>query len=229
MGSRGVSPYGRAVLSPERIVQAAIELLDAKGEDGLTFRALAAKLETGPGAIYWHIKNKDELLVAATDAIVAQTMAGVRVASKPRETIHRIALGMFDAIDAHPWVGTQLARAPWEAAMLRIFEHIGQAVEALGVRGHGQFTIAQTVASYVIGVSIQNAAATQFARLALAPTTTRTDFLAAQVAQWKGLDAKEYPFTRKVAEHLADHDDREEYLAGLDLILGGASKVAGAI
>ena len=36
-------------LSRERIVDAAIELLDAEGESGLTFRALAARLATGPG------------------------------------------------------------------------------------------------------------------------------------------------------------------------------------
>src|SRR3954470_15595882 len=41
-------------LSRERIVGAAIELLDVMGEGGLTFRALAAHLKTGPGAIYWH-------------------------------------------------------------------------------------------------------------------------------------------------------------------------------
>ena len=55
-------------LTRERIVEAAIELLDDEGEDGLTFRALATRLETGAGAIYWHIANKSELLVAASDA-----------------------------------------------------------------------------------------------------------------------------------------------------------------
>ena len=32
---------------------------------------------------------------------------------------------MFDAIDAHPGVGTQLSREPWQAAILQILERIG--------------------------------------------------------------------------------------------------------
>jgi AcrR family transcriptional regulator len=35
-------------LSKERIVEAAIEILDADGESALTFRALATRLATGP-------------------------------------------------------------------------------------------------------------------------------------------------------------------------------------
>ncbi len=109
-------------LSKERIVEAAVEILDAAGEGGLTFRALAARLATGSGAIYWHVTNKDELLAAATDGVIAQVMAGVAGGGEPREAVRAIALGMFDAIDAHPWVGTQLSREPWQPAVLRVLE-----------------------------------------------------------------------------------------------------------
>ena len=36
-----------------------------------------------------------------------------------------------------------------------------------------------------------------------------------------GLDPDDYPFTRAVAAQLRDHDDREQFLAGIDLILAG--------
>src|SRR6185312_7734253 len=90
-------------LSRERIVDAAIALLDDEGEDGLTFRALATRLSTGPGAIYWHIANKSELLLAASDAVVARALGEVPASATPREAIHGIAAGVFDAIDDHPW------------------------------------------------------------------------------------------------------------------------------
>src|SRR4051794_7434739 len=61
-------------LSRERIVEVAVELLDATGEGGLTFRALTERLTTGPGAIYWHVANKDELLGAATEAVIAAAL-----------------------------------------------------------------------------------------------------------------------------------------------------------
>src|ERR1700759_2308216 len=101
-----------ASLSRDRIIEASIELLDASGERGLTFRALSERLATGAGAIYWHIANKSDLLTAACDAIVARTMEAHVVAATPEATIRSLALGMFDAIDAHPWVGSALTHAP---------------------------------------------------------------------------------------------------------------------
>ncbi len=91
-------------------MEAAIEILDAEGESGLTFRALAAHLATGAGAIYWHVANKSELLATAADDVIARVMTDVEEGTEPREAIRSITSGVFDAIDAHPWVGTQLSR-----------------------------------------------------------------------------------------------------------------------
>lgn len=210
-------------LSRERIVDAAVELLDDEGEEGLTFRALATRLATGPGAIYWHIENKTELLVAATDAVVARVLGEVRASTKPRDAIHALALGVFEAVDAHPWLGRQLSRAPWENPTLQIFERIGRQVQALGVRRGAQFTSASALLSYILAVSIQNAANGQFARRKLDPSVTRAAFLASVSAKWKALDAKDFAFTRNVASQLAEHDDHAEFLAGVDLILSGVA------
>jgi AcrR family transcriptional regulator len=206
-------------LSRERIVDAAIELLDDEGENGLTFRALATRLATGPGAIYWHIASKSALLLAATDAVVTRAMGEVPASATPHEAIRSIAVGVFEAIDAHPWVGAQLSRAPWESATLRIFERIGRQVQALGVRGGAQFTSASALLSYIIGVSIQNAANGHL----FEPSVDRAAFLETESARWKELDAREYPFTRSVAAQLREHDDLAEFLAGIDLILTGVA------
>jgi len=207
-------------LSRDRIVDAAIALLDSEGETGLTFRALATRLATGAGAIYWHIANKRELLVAASDAVVARAMAGVAAHATPQKTLRGIAMAVFEVIDAHPWVGAQLSRAPWQTAMLQIFERIGRQVQALGVPDGAQFTAASALVSYILGVSEQNAANGRM----FEPAVDRADFLAAESARWKELDAHEYPFTRKVATQLRKHDDRAEFLAGIDLILAGIAR-----
>ena len=204
-------------LSGERIVDEAITLLDDEGENGLTFRALATRLATGPGAIYWHIANKSELLAAASDAVVARAMADVGAHATPRKTIRSIAAFVFEAIDAHPWVGAQLSLSPWRTATLQIFERIGRQVQAMGVPGGAHFTSASALVSYIIGVSVQNAAQGR----ALGPSIDRAAFLEAESARWKALDVHEYPFIRNAATQLRKHDDRAEFLAGIDLILAG--------
>ena len=207
----------REPLSRERIVEAAIELLDASGEGGLTFRALAQRLSTGPGAIYWHVTGKDELLGAATDAVVTGAMTGVTPGTAPQEAVRALAVGVFDAIDAHPWIGTQLARAPAQSPLLRVFEHLGRQVQALGVPHAARFTAASALLNYILGVGGQNAANARDHP----PATTRAEFLGAVSDSWANLDPDEYAFTRSVADQLRDHDDREEFLAGIDLILAG--------
>jgi AcrR family transcriptional regulator len=211
---------GRAEsLSKERIVQAAICILDADGEKALTFRALAADLATGAGAIYWHVADKSELLAAATDAVVAPAMANVKGDGPPREMIRRTALELFDAIDAHGWVGAHLFDRPEQAAMAQIWEGVGKQLQALGVSERRQFDCASTVVSYIVGVAGQNAAN------ARRVTADRSAFLAAVATRWEQLDPTAYPFLHQMAAQLRDHDDREQYVNGLDLILAGIETV----
>jgi AcrR family transcriptional regulator len=204
-------------LSRERIVEAAIELLDAEGEDGLTFRALAARLATGAGAIYWHVTNKSELLAAASDAVIARALASVSANSKPKKAIRDIAVNVFETLDAHHWMGAELARNSRPTAMLQIFERIGRQIQAMRVPASAQFTAATVLVSYILSESRENAANGR----KYDPQPERADFLDAMAAEWNALDAREYPFTRSVAEQLRVHDDRAEFLAGIDLILAG--------
>jgi AcrR family transcriptional regulator len=208
-------------LSKERIVAAAIEILDAGGESALTFRALAAHLATGAGAIYWHVASKNELLTAATSDVIARVMTGMAGGAEPRQAIRAIALGVFDAIDAHPWVGTQLSREPWQSTVMQVLEGIGGQIQALGVPERAQFDCASALVNYILGLAGQYAAG---ARL-LAPETDRAAFLATVAAQWARLDPARYPFVHQVAAQLPGHDDREQFLAGIDLILAGITAV----
>ena len=208
-------------LSKERIVEAAISILDTDGESALTFRALAARLATGSGAIYWHVADKSDLLAAATEDVVGRVMTKVVSSAEPREAIRAIALGLFDAIDAHPWVGTQFSREPWQPAMLQVFEGIGGRLQALGVPERAQFDSWSALVNYILGVAGQNAAN---ARL-LPRETDRAAFPANAAARWGQLDPAKYPFGRQVAAQLREHDDREQFLAGIDLILAGIATV----
>lgn len=212
------APRREDSLSRERIVAAAIELLDSGGEDGLTFRALAERLATGPGAIYWHVASKGDLLTAACDAIVARMMHVSPAGASPEATLHALALGMFDAIDAHPWVGSALMRAPGELPVVRVVEAITREVRALGVTDDQLWTTVSALVNYILGVGGRNAANGQFAR---AQGLVRSDFLEAVSAKWSQLDADQFPFARSLAGPMRTHDDRADFVAGIDLILRG--------
>jgi AcrR family transcriptional regulator len=208
-------------LTRERIVETAVEVLDAAGEGGLTFRVLTERLATGPGAIYWHVANKDELLDAATGAVVAAALRPGESVGSPQNEIRAVALALFDAIETHPWLATQLAaqftRNPSGVVTPRIFERIGQQVRALGVPESDWFTAASTLVHYILGATVQNAANGRF----LTPDLDRAEFLGTVAKAWEELDPDDYPFVRAVADQMRVHDDREQFLTGVDTVLTG--------
>jgi AcrR family transcriptional regulator len=215
---KATRPRREGSLSKDQIVKASIEILDSSGEAGLTFRALSERLATGPGAIYWHVANKDELLTAACDTIIARAMTAPPAGATPQATIRTIALGLFDAIDAHPWIGSALTHAPAQLPAVRILESIGQQVRALGVPHEEEWATVGTLLGFILGVGGQNAANRQYGR---ANNLDRSDFLNAVATAWSQLDADDYPFARSMAGQLRAHDDRADFLAGIDFILAG--------
>jgi AcrR family transcriptional regulator len=219
MSKKARTPSRRdEALSREQIVDAAIELLDASGEAGLTFRALSERLATGPGAIYGHIANKSDLLTAACDVLVARTLDEAPPGAAPDAAIRALALALFDAIDAHPWIGSALAVAPGQLPMVRILDRVGRQVRALGVPDAAQWRATSALLSYILGVGGQNAANGQLAR---EQGLDRTNFLDSMAATWAMLDPAEYPFAHAIAAQMREHDDRADFLAGIDLLLGG--------
>ena len=67
-------------LTKASIVQAALDLLDETGMDGLTVRALASRLGVQAPALYWHVRSKQALLDEMATQIwrqVGDVMAGL--------------------------------------------------------------------------------------------------------------------------------------------------------
>lgn len=72
--SRSVS-LSLVQLTRETIVRAALDLLDTYGLADTTMRRVATSLGVAPGALYWHIANKQALIAAIGDAIVAPVLS----------------------------------------------------------------------------------------------------------------------------------------------------------
>ncbi|MFF1925745.1 TetR/AcrR family transcriptional regulator [Streptomyces sp. NPDC058221] len=212
------APRRKNGLSRDVIIQAATELLDGGGESALTLRALTVRLSTGYGAIYHHVTDKGDVLAAATDDVITRVLAGVVSDADPQEALRRLALDLFDAIDSHPWVGAELSRQPWRPAMLEFYESIGRLLDALDVPGPARFDAAGALVNYVMGVAGQNA---ENARRLAGSDMDRAAFLDSTAEQWAQLDPSRYPFVHAATTQLREHDDRDQFIAGVDIFLAG--------
>ncbi|GIE82491.1 TetR family transcriptional regulator [Actinoplanes philippinensis] len=208
------NPRRTDALSRERIVEAAVEILDTAGEEGLTVRAVTARLATGRGAIYHHVAGKDELLAAAAEDVIGRVTAHPGD-DDPRRAIRALALGVFDAIDAHPWVGAQLSREPFQPAVLGIWTSLGVHLRRLGARGAALSEAGSALVNYVLGAAAQHAAGARRAP----DDAARRAYLERLAARWARHDAD--AAVQESAALLAGHDDREQFLAGVDIFLTG--------
>ena len=70
---------GGATLSRDAVVAAALQLLDEVGVEGLSMRALADRLGVRAASLYWHLRDKQQLLEMLAEAV----LDGVEVPVSP--------------------------------------------------------------------------------------------------------------------------------------------------
>lgn len=61
-------------LSKESIIGAAVSILSEFGLSDMTMRRVAKQLNVAPGALYWHFKNKQELIDATSRHLLAPVL-----------------------------------------------------------------------------------------------------------------------------------------------------------
>lgn len=90
-------------LSRERLIQAALDLIDTDGVEKLTVRRVAASLDVTPMALYWHFANKDELLDRIGDALAQQIDASViEVDTHWESRLSALMHHLIDTLGTHP-------------------------------------------------------------------------------------------------------------------------------
>ncbi|MEU8775859.1 TetR/AcrR family transcriptional regulator C-terminal domain-containing protein [Streptomyces sp. NPDC048606] len=109
----------RDTLTQEHIVSTAIELLDEEGLEGLNMRSLGKRLDSAATAVYWHVKNKDNLVLLAADHVWHEIELPDARALGWREAAERLATGLHEMLGRHPWLvpafGTHLFYGPGKA------------------------------------------------------------------------------------------------------------------
>lgn len=232
-GQRG---RARAQLSLETVLAGAIEILDSEGEAGLNLRRLAGHLGGGVGSLYWYVRSKDQLISLATDAVVGRAAEELEAAPQPdtddidARLAHLRLMGttLFAHLEAHPWAATRMLRSTEvESNSLRYFELSGQQLMPLGLTNLQLFHGISAFMNYVIGTGGQMAyqTAPQDAHGAL---VSKEEFFDDTIDRWNSLDPEEFPFAQIITSEFRDHDDTEQFTAGLDLILSGLRQQAQA-
>jgi len=203
-------------LSRERILRAALDVIDHEGLGALSMRRLAQQLDVWPMSVYRYFRDKDELL----DAIAARAAADVPLTSDAeswRERLRALLDGAREAMGRDPaGIGGSLARAFLTPEALRLSE---AALAILTDAGLGKADAAsawRALWSYTYG----------FAMFRIAPTAGET--LRATRAAIAVLPDDDFPtLLASAGEVSASLADEDEFHYGLDRLLDGISAAAG--
>jgi AcrR family transcriptional regulator len=92
----------RTRLSKQVVVERGLALADAEGLDALTIRRLATELGVTPMALYWHFRNKEELLAGLADEIWRELDTDVDPAAPWHEQMRSLLESLLQILRSHP-------------------------------------------------------------------------------------------------------------------------------
>ncbi|MEU3348173.1 TetR/AcrR family transcriptional regulator [Streptomyces sp. NPDC006700] len=122
------------LLSADRIVAAARELVDAEGLAAVSTRRLAAGLGVSGPSLYNHFRTKDEILEAVADSVSAQVDLSMFEDGRDwRTALRDWAVSYRAALRDHPNIVPVLARGPGRRpAALRLADAVHGAMTDAG-------------------------------------------------------------------------------------------------
>ncbi len=227
-GKRGPRPG----LSADAIVDAAIRVADAEGLEAISMARVAAELGFTTMSLYRYVASKDELLQLMFNASALGAENLVIEGDGWRSRLRSWAVIQRDMLDRHPWI-TQMPMAapPLAPNSLHFVERALETMAETGIADTEKLRVIGLLSSYTLSEArMANDAARAMAAAAKAaaesgtgpgpdaPPVTYEALLRALV------DEKTFPNLYRLAWSPAPDrpwSEREEFLAGVDLILDG--------
>jgi AcrR family transcriptional regulator len=205
---------GRPAVPLDRIVAAALQIVDDEGADALSMRTLAQRLNSGTATLYRHFTNRADLIAAVVDKMFGAIELDVAALNTLlwEDACKAAAHSMFDALRRHRNVASLLVddvpvgpNALAAREQMLAFLLANGFPPALAARSYA------TLSRYILGFAMQ--LADSDGNLSDAPV--------AQI--FHNLDPSQFPATVAVADSLPVPFE-DEFAFGLDLIIAGLAQ-----
>src|SRR5581483_11536663 len=140
----------RKPLNRERVLNAALELVDEQGIDALSMRKLGQALGYEAMSLYNHVSNKDDLLDGILDLVLAEMdppepdggLAAIRSSS----------MSAHEALERHPWAaGLLTAAGSVRPARLQFMDALLGALRNAGFSAETTYHAYHVLDAHIIG------------------------------------------------------------------------------
>jgi len=209
----------RVPLTRQRVVAAALTAIAEDGVDALTMRTLAARLGVVPGALYRHVRNKEQLQDLALDGVLAEVDCDVDAALPWAEQVTLLAHRLRAVLEDHPGAaGLLKTRDPLGPHSLAVAEAFLQPLQTAGFP-HPKREIGPAfflIIDYITGFALAST------RTAVTEQRVRDAATRARLhAFFRSLPADRFPALVALGEHIWLDNRDERFTAGLDILIDG--------
>ena len=213
-------------LSREAVIDRALDVADREGLAAVSIRRIAQDFDVTPMALYWHVKNKDELLAAMGDRVIDAVEPADLPADGGLERLRPLLHRLVAALSRHP--------GSTELVQFRILqcprgqELAEQALTVLAEAGfdtgrRAQLSRAMLQSAVMLVVGAPGAEIT-------VPEPERQAMRESKQAALAALPGDRFPHLVQCSAAMFECDDPAAYYAdGIDLFLAGVGTLAGRL
>jgi AcrR family transcriptional regulator len=206
----------RRWLTRERVVAEALAVIGTDGVDALSMRALATRLGVVPGALYRHVRSKEQLHDLLLDGALAEVDCQVDRSLHWTEQVRVLAHRLRAVLEDHPGVAWLLkTRDPLGPHSLALAEALLAPLRAAGLPERETALAFTLVYDYTLGFALSDRTTVNERRVQDAGTRRELHEF------FQSLPPARFPALAALGEHVwADNRD-ERFAANLDTLVAG--------
>jgi TetR/AcrR family transcriptional regulator, tetracycline repressor protein len=210
----------RHQLTRERVVAEALALIAEHGAQALTMRRLGARLGVVPGALYRHVRSKQQLQDLVLDNVLAEIDLGLAASLDWTEQLRLLAHRLRQVLEDHPGVaGILKSRDPLGPHSLALAEAFLGPLQAAGFGDREAGLAFFLLVDYTIGFAVSSPP-TSVNEQRVRDPATRT-----QLHQFfRSLPPDRFPALVALGEHVWVDNRDERFTAGLEVLLSGLER-----
>jgi TetR/AcrR family tetracycline transcriptional repressor len=210
----------RRTLTRERVVDQALTLIAQEGVEALTMRTLGARLGVVPGALYRHVRGKEQLQDLIVDGVLAEVDCDIDRALPWTEQIKVLAHRLRKVLEDHPGIaGLLKTRDPLGPHSLALAEAFLLPLHSAGFphreAGHAFFLLVD----YTLGFEVSSTrTSVNEQRVQDAATRKRLHEF------FRSLPDDRFPTLIALGEHVWLNNRDERFTAGINALLDGLER-----
>lgn len=213
-------------LNKGAVAERALRLGDEEGLEAVTIRRLAQDLGVTPMALYWHFKNKDELLLGVVDHVLSGVRTDRADTGPWQPRLRAMVNTLVDLMRDHPSLPDLL----FSVEKSRSHSFTRTTDDALALLTSGGFTVQESywVASQLLHGAIGLVAA-QPDCPSIVPPAQAPEWRRQRRLELERLPADEFPMLVAFSATYNGEPDPEKYFRfGVDLLMAGVETMARA-